>query len=128
MEIFIKITPEDIAVQAAASPATSATGSVVEFTGTVRGEEAGASLQALVYEAYQPMAENEMIRLLRGIACDHPCQRVSVIHRIGVVPVGQAAIYLRVESSHRSEGLAMATIFMDRLKQDVPIWKSEVIR
>lgn len=127
MEISVQITTAAIALPMAGA-ADPATGAVVEFTGIVRGEEAGGALQALVYEAYQPMAENEMIRLLREIALNHPCQRVSVIHRIGVVRVGETAIHLRVESAHRAEGFAMAAAFMDRLKQDVPIWKSEVIR
>jgi molybdopterin synthase catalytic subunit len=32
-----------------------------------------------------------------------------------------------VASSHRKEALALVTEFMDRLKQDVPIWKRRAL-
>jgi molybdopterin synthase catalytic subunit len=37
--------------------------------------------------------------------------------------VGEAAIVVRVEAKHRAEAFGMLAAFMDRLKQDVPIWK-----
>ncbi|MEI8340358.1 MAG: molybdenum cofactor biosynthesis protein MoaE [Verrucomicrobiota bacterium] len=102
-------------------------GALVEFTGIVRGTEDGCEISALRYEAYQPMAENQMRRILNHLHETHPCLRVKIVHRIGVVPVGEVAIYIGVESAHRAEAFAMAAGFMDRLKQDVPIWKTEVI-
>jgi molybdopterin synthase catalytic subunit len=32
-----------------------------------------------------------------------------------------------IVSKHRSEAFAALTEFMDRLKQDVPIWKTEAV-
>jgi len=48
---------------------------------------------------------------------------VEFIHRLGWVPVGEASLYIRVLSSHRAEGLRFLADSIDRLKQDVPIWK-----
>jgi len=39
------------------------------------------------------------------------------------VSAGEAAIYVGIASAHRAEGFALLAAFMDRLKQDVPIWK-----
>jgi molybdopterin molybdotransferase len=50
-----------------------------------------------------------------------------VIHRIGVVPVGEAAIYVGIAGRHRAEAFALLGEFMDRLKKDVPIWKLRAI-
>ena len=100
-------------------------GALAEFTGTVRGEENGLPITALVYEAYQPMAETVMRRLLTELAPAHPCLAVRVQHRIGVVPVGEAAIHIAVQARHRAEAFALLATFMDRLKQDVPIWKTD---
>ena len=127
MDISVRITDSAIVVPGPMEGEGTSTGAVVEFTGIVRGEESGQTIGALVYEAYQPMAESEIRRLLREIALEHPCQRVSVVHRIGAVKVGEAAMYLRVEAAHRAEAFAMAVVFMDRMKQDVPIWKSGVL-
>ena len=102
-------------------------GAIVEFTGIVRGMEDGRVISALRYEAYQPMATNQIRRILNELQALHPCIRATVLHRTGVVPVRQAAVYVGVEAVHRAEAFALALGFMDRLKQDVPIWKTEVI-
>ena len=102
-------------------------GALAEFTGTVRGEENGLPIAALVYEAYQPMAEAVMRRLLTELAAAHPCLAVRVQHRIGIVPVGEAAIHIAIQARHRAEAFGMLAAFMDRLKQDVPIWKTDTL-
>jgi molybdopterin molybdotransferase len=93
----------------------------------VRGEENGQPIAALEYEAYSPMAEREMRRIIEETARHQPCRFVRVIHRIGVIPVGEAAIYVGVAGRHRAEAFALLAEFMDRLKQDVPIWKRRAI-
>lgn len=98
-------------------------GAWTEFRGLVRAEEAGRRIEALEYEAYPGMAEREIKRLLEEIVVDHPCLAATVIHRIGLIRVGEIAIYAGVASKHRAEGFALLAKFMDRLKQDVPIWK-----
>jgi molybdopterin synthase catalytic subunit len=99
-------------------------GALASFTGVVRPEENNQSITALEYEAYQPMAENTMRRIIEEIATRHPCQFVGVTHRIGTIPVGEAAIQMSASAAHRAEAFAMLVQFMDRLKQDVPIWKN----
>jgi len=99
----------------------------VEFVGVVRGTEGGRAISALRYEAYRPMAENQMRKILLELNRSHPCLRARVIHRIGVVPVGEAAIHVSVEAVHRAEAFALVSVFMDRLKEDVPIWKAAVL-
>ncbi|MEJ0000633.1 MAG: molybdenum cofactor biosynthesis protein MoaE [Verrucomicrobiota bacterium] len=98
-------------------------GAVVRFEGRVRGSEDGRAIRALVYEAYQPMAERQMEKIVRELAARHPCLAVRVRHRIGEVPVGEIAIVVEALAAHRAEAFAVASAFMDRLKQDVPIWK-----
>jgi molybdopterin synthase catalytic subunit len=102
-------------------------GAVVRFEGVVRGEENGVAIDGLHYEAYQPMAEQVMERILRELAAEHPCEQVIVQHRIGFVPVGEAAIIVEIQSKHRNEAFALLTHFMNRLKQDVPIWKKKAV-
>ncbi|MGD0745993.1 MAG: molybdenum cofactor biosynthesis protein MoaE, partial [Verrucomicrobiota bacterium] len=141
MEIEIQLTREPIAEKippvvawssrpfdenqklAVGTPAPLSSGAWLEFRGVVRGEENGQSISALEYEAYPEMAEREIRRLLREISARHPCSAAKVIHRVGVIPVGETAIYVGVASPHRSEAIALLAEFMDRLKQDVPIWK-----
>ena len=102
-------------------------GALVEFSGIVRGQENGQPIAALVYEAYPEMAGHQIRRLLVELAGRHPCLAARVIHRLGTVPVGEVAIYVGVTSRHRAEGIALLAAFMDRLKQDVPIWKRRAV-
>lgn len=127
MEIEIEITEREIELGRRNDGPLSEVGGWVEFTGIVRSTEGGQPISALCYEAYQPMAENQMRAILNELSADHPCLRAKIQHRIGVVPVRQAAIYIGVEARHRAEAFALASQFMDRLKQDVPIWKVEVV-
>lgn len=125
MEIKIQITTQRIAEQQ--QPPAASLGARVEFRGVVRGEEDGQPIRALEYEAYSPMAEREMHRLITELSAAKPCLAARVIHRVGIVPVGEAAIYVGIAAKHRAEAFALLAAFMNRLKQDVPIWKRRAI-
>lgn len=127
MEMEIQLTNTPIAEQLPAPRSNVGAGAWVEFRGVVRGEENGRPIAALEYEAYSPMAEMEMRRLLVELAMGQPCLFVRAIHRIGMVPVGEAAIYVGIAARHRAEAFSLLTGFMNRLKQDVPIWKRRAL-
>lgn len=126
MDIKIQLTSEAIPDHQP-PPTVTVLGAWVEFRGVVRSKENGQAIAALEYEAYAPMAEREMRRLLSELTTAQPCLTAHVIHRIGVVPVGAAAIYVGIAARHRAEAFALLAGFMDRLKQDVPIWKRRAL-
>jgi molybdopterin molybdotransferase len=127
MEIEIQLTTEPIAEKTPPPPSAGMNGAWLEFRGVVRGEENGHAIYALEYEAYPEMAEREIRRLLQEIATRHPCLAAKAIHRVGIIPVGETAIYVGVASPHRATAIALLAEFMDRLKQDVPIWKRRAL-
>jgi molybdopterin synthase catalytic subunit len=122
MEIVIHFTEEAILVPPLVLPSREI-GASVEFLGVVRELEQGEALAGLRYEAYEPMARKVLLRHFDELARVHPCAAVVLIHRTGWVPVGEASLWIRVLSSHRKEALAFMDEAIDRLKQDVPIWK-----
>ena len=124
MDTFVALSSEPLENDPALrEPASDQNGAVVEFKGVVRREEAGRPVAALEYEAYQTMAETMMRRIALDLGAQHLCDHVVILHRIGIVPVGEAAIIIRATAKHRAEAFALVSGFMDRLKQDVPIWK-----
>jgi molybdopterin synthase catalytic subunit len=125
MELTILFTDRTIRI-ANVSPRDGA-GTLLEFQGIVRGVEGGATIGGLSYEIYQPMAERMIRRIVEELDTEHPCHAFHVVHRHGLVPVGEAAIYVRIEASHRSEAIKMLELFMNRLKAEVPIWKSGTV-
>jgi molybdopterin synthase catalytic subunit len=124
MTLDIIIQAEPIAL---GPPSCEGEGAVVRFDGRVRGEEKGRPIRALIYEAYQPMAVRQMTTILHELGKSHPCLSVRVRHRIGEIAVGETAIVVEATALHRAEAFALVTAFMDRLKQDVPIWKMRAI-
>ena len=99
----------------------------MEFRGVVRPVENGRAIAGLRYEAYGPMAVAEMGRLLEELKSRHGLLGAQVWHRTGFVPAGEAAVSIAIASGHRGEAFAAMVEFMDRLKQDVPIWKTEAV-
>lgn len=122
MKTSILLTTEPLVPRGVAADGTKC-GAVVEFAGVVRGEEDGAEIPGLHYEAYESMARAQIERILAELAVPHPCESVEVSHRIGYVPVGEPAIVVRIKARHRGEAFRMLEEFMIRLKRDVPIWK-----
>jgi molybdopterin synthase catalytic subunit len=71
------------------------------------------------------MAEAELSRL-RAEALDRfGLLRCAIHHRIGVVPLTEAAVVVGTASAHRKEAFEAALWIMDEIKKTVPIWKRE---
>lgn len=108
------------------------TGARVSFEGVVRrGEndpQRGVSrdLEALDYEAYEPMAAQGLAELAGAIGARHGLQSIVALHSRGRVRVGEVSFLLEVHAAHRAPALAAMTEFIDALKRDVPIWKKPV--
>ena len=102
-------------------------GALVEFRGLVRPLENEHPIAGLRYEAYESMAVREMTRILGEIQGAHPFANAMVCHRLGFIPAGEAAVSVSITAKHRAEAFAALSAFMDRLKQDVPIWKTEAV-
>ncbi len=120
LDIELQSGPLDLG----AAQAEPGAGAVVRFEGRVRGEENGTDIDALQYEAYEPMAKQQMEKIARKLGTRHPCLAVRVRHRVGRVAVGEAAIIVEIAARHRGEAFAFLAEFMDELKRDVPIWKA----
>jgi molybdopterin synthase catalytic subunit len=103
-------------------------GAIVTFVGTTRNENAGRSVRRLEYEAFASMATKEMRRLAADAARRWALRKVAMVHRIGVVPVGEASVAIAVAAGHRGEAFEASRWLIDRLKEIVPIWKKEHYR
>lgn len=103
-------------------------GAILCFEGVVRPTEADRPIDALEYQVYEPMAGRLLRRIAQEIVARHGLLAVRVEHSRGRVAVGACSFRLQIASRHREEGLAAMAEFIDRLKRDVPIWKSPIWR
>ena len=100
-------------------------GGVVTFTGTVRDENHGRRVIRLEYEAYKDMAERKLAQIGAEIRTAHQAD-VAIVHRVGVLAPGQAAVVIACAAPHRTPAFRACEACIERLKQEVPIWKREV--
>jgi molybdopterin synthase catalytic subunit len=50
---------------------------------------------------------------------------MAVVHRLGLLHVGDASIAIVCTSPHRAEAYEASRALIDRIKETVPIWKKE---
>jgi molybdopterin synthase catalytic subunit len=104
---------------------TAATGGIDVFIGTVRDTNEGKSVASIEYTAYVPMAEELMRRIESEIRARWPVENVSLIHRIGLLRVGEISVLTAVAAPHRAASFEACRYAIERVKADVPVWKKE---
>ena len=101
-------------------------GAVVIFEGVVRNNTKGRETSYLEYEAYEPLALEQMTRIGTGLAIDFHVGRIGIVHRLGRLEIGEASVAVIATAPHRRPAFEAALAGIDRLKREVPIWKKEV--
>jgi len=122
--VAIRDTPLD-SLEVERAVAHNGAGAVVSFVGRVRDHNDGMPITRLEYEAYPSMATREMLRIVGDIEQRLPGTRLAVLHRIGTLDVGDAAIICAASAEHRSDAFAACRLLIDEVKASVPIWKRE---
>ena len=100
-------------------------GAIATFIGTTRDNNSGRRVTRLQYEAYPAMAIREMRRIGDEAMARFSAQAIAIVHRIGVVEIGEASVAIAVSAAHRGAAFDACRFAIDRLKEIVPIWKKE---
>jgi molybdopterin synthase catalytic subunit len=99
-------------------------GGVVVFCGEVRSVTGDKHTAYLTYEAYPEMALKQMEAIAQEAETKWGAQ-IAVAHRLGEVLPGEIAVVCVAACGHRAEAFDCCRFLIDRIKEDVPIWKSE---
>lgn len=100
-------------------------GGIATFVGVVRDESEGRAVTRLDYSSYTAMAKREMLKIVEEIEREIEGARVSAIHRVGQLGVGDLAVVCAASAPHRGEAFRACRELIDRIKSRVPIWKRE---
>lgn len=104
---------------------SSGRGAVVTFVGTARDtSDDGRTVVELDYEVYAEMAEAVLVEIAQE-ATDRFGAEVAVVHRHGVVPIGEAAVAIATAAPHRAEAYDASRYVIEAIKDRLPIWKRE---
>ncbi len=101
-------------------------GAVASFTGIARDDvsEQGGVI-AIELEHYPAMTLAALEALVAKANARWDLLGCVLIHRVGVIPVGEAIVLVGTASPHRAAALDACAFLIDRLKTDAPFWKKE---
>ena len=125
---WVALSPEPLPIAAASAwVVRPGCGATVTFTGTARDHAEGRpGVHRLEYEAYDGPALARMDAIVAELRTRWPVLgRVALLHRTGLVALGDAAVVVAVSAPHRGEAFDAARFAIDELKRTVPIWKRE---
>lgn len=103
---------------------TDTCGAVVSFSGVIRDHDGGRGVTRLLYESH-PLAAEQIAEVAAGIAARHPEVRLSVVHRVGELAIGDVALAAVVASAHRRDSFLACAELIDEVKASVAIWKHQ---
>jgi molybdopterin synthase catalytic subunit len=130
------LSAEPISVdQAIAAVESDTAGAVVSFSGVVRNHDGGKPVERLSYSAH-PTAHQVMADVVARLAEEQaagageggvPSQpvRIWAAHRTGLLEIGDPALVCAVSAAHRGQAFAVCSELVDRIKEQVPIWKEQ---
>jgi molybdopterin synthase catalytic subunit len=100
-------------------------GAVATFLGIVRDHNQGRRVLHLVYEAYEPLAERALKRIIEESRDRWPSAVLAIHHRIGKLEIGETSVAIAAASPHRADAFTACRYAIERVKQILPIWKHE---
>ena len=108
-----------------ASVAAPGDGALVTFVGRARDTaDDGRTVVELEYEAYPEMAERVLAEIAETV--ERECgASVAVVHRTGLVPLGEAAVVIVTAAPHRGAAYEANRRVIEAIKDRLPIWKCE---
>jgi len=122
--VGLRDTPLD-AAEVLAAVEDAGAGGVVSFTGLVRDSDGGRDVRELEYEAH-PDAERALTAVAERVLRETGVTAVAVLHRTGLLAIGDVAVVVAASAPHRGEAFEGARRLIDDLKREVPIWKRQV--
>ncbi|MGV3754824.1 MAG: molybdenum cofactor biosynthesis protein MoaE [Verrucomicrobiota bacterium] len=102
-------------------------GAAIYFAGVVRAAEGKDTIRAIDYEAFEVMARHQFGKIFDEVEKRWPIESVRLVHRIGIVQVNEASLWIEVISPHRGEAFAACQWIIEEMKRVVPIWKKPVV-
>jgi len=102
-------------------------GAVVLFSGTVRDHAEGRTgVTELEYESYEQEVVPRLGKIASTIRDRWPdTGRIALLHRIGVLALGEVSVIVAVSAPHRVEAFEAGRFGIDAIKSTIPIWKRE---
>lgn len=100
-------------------------GASVIFVGTVKSPMDGKRVVKLELDAYIEMAEKKLSEIQEDAKEKFSIKESTIIHRYGELFVGDNIVLIIVKSIDRTKSFDGAKYILERLKEEVPLFKKE---
>jgi molybdopterin synthase catalytic subunit len=119
---------ESLVAQAKRSPQSDLSGAIATFTGRVRAKESEDDdrTEYLEFERYDGVAQERMATIREELEAREGVFEVLLHHRTGVVEAEEDIVFVVVLAGHRGEAFETVEDGINRLKDEVPLFKKEV--
>ncbi|MGB9729058.1 MAG: molybdenum cofactor biosynthesis protein MoaE [Thermoprotei archaeon] len=101
-------------------------GGIVCFIGVIRSVNDNKRVVKLSYDYYPELADSQLKRLREEAIKNFRLIDAIIIHRVGDVPIGEVSLLVITAGEHRDEPFKAARWLVDKIKNEVAIWKKEV--
>jgi molybdopterin synthase catalytic subunit len=126
--LLVRVIPEPLSLDEATTfVADPGAGGTCVFVGTVRDHSEGGDVTGLTYEAWDDLAIARLQEIGEEMFQKWPARRVALLHRTGELSIGEASVVVACSAPHRADAFEACRHGIERLKQDVPIWKKEAL-
>ena len=121
------ITLEELVDRVRDAPGAERSGAIATFTGRVRATDAPDDDRTthLAFETYEGVARERMDAIAAELTDRDGVFAVRMHHRTGVIEAGEDIVFVVVLAGHREEAFRTVRDGIDRLKEEVPIFKKE---
>ena len=121
------ITRETLVRRVEAAADADRAGAIATFTGRVRVRDAPDDDETthLAFEKYDGVAAERMSAIAAELSERDGVFDVRMHHRTGVIEAGEDIVFVVVLAGHRREAFRTVEDGIDRLKDEVPIFKKE---
>jgi molybdopterin synthase catalytic subunit len=126
--LLVRVTPETLSLDEATTfVADPGAGGTCVFVGTVRDHSEQGGVTGLTYEAWDDLAVARLEEIGEEMLQTWPVRKVALLHRTGELAIGEASVVVACSAPHRADAFEACRHGIERLKQDVPIWKKEAL-
>jgi molybdopterin synthase catalytic subunit len=118
-------TLEGLIAKIKKSPRYREAGAIGTFTGVVRQVAGDERTEALEFESFDEVARERIKAIEDDLKKREGILEVLIHHKTGRIRAGEDIVYIVILSGHRQELFPALRDAIERIKEEVPIWKKE---
>ena len=121
-----EVTLPELIARIHRNPEIKKAGAIGTFTGIVREIAENEITKALEFESYDVVAKERIAKIEQDLKQQPGIVDVIIHHKTGRIAAGEDIVYIVIASGHRQELFPALREAIERVKEEVPIWKKEM--